>query len=420
MAQSVATQIMLYMSAQNELSDKAVENIQAIEKSVSLDDICTYIMLDKIKDPAIVGRDAANTLQYKLPPGASTTPFQAEGFGVFDKDVTDPKVFKIVLREAQNHFQRFAGATQPRQKLLIFWGHGGGMVMLDEQQEEGVNRARANMKAFADVLVNKAEGETQLAFDIIAFDSCYMCMIETMHELRDTSAFALCSSTMVDADGYPYEDIFHDFKTEGRNLDPAMAAQRISTTYNNHYLQRFPDGNRFLFVCEMNKVAACIDALNDLGQLLISQLSQAEGDDPVRTAIREALIAANADSAYVYILRFLKLLAWTMDGCVTAPQHSLLVQQSDRIRQAVKFAFKGNLGDTTDNPVSPLIWVPFQINSFIVNEANYNILASSQNGTAGWARFWRLFHRRDVAVLESMEDTAKSTLGFPVTKQLAN
>ena len=50
MKNSFASQLMLYMSAQNELSQKATDNVSEIKSGCSLDEMCVYIMLDQIKN----------------------------------------------------------------------------------------------------------------------------------------------------------------------------------------------------------------------------------------------------------------------------------------------------------------------------------------------------------------------------------
>ena len=419
MVLAASTHVMLYMSAQNELSDKATENIHAIEKAVRLDNICTYIMLDKVTDPDVDGRDARNTLQYFLAPGAAETPFASQGFATKDENVSDPEVFEQILGIANEHFQSHSAGETPLQKLLIFWGHGGGLVMLDEQQKAGVQRAGANMKAFADVLVTSSKASQQTTFDIIAFDSCYMCMIETLHELRSVSKFALCSSTMVDADGFPYEKMFNELKVNGQKLGPSATVERLTQIYDVHYLEKFPKGDRFLFICNMEEIAECVTALNAFGIVLTSLLSDIVEADPVRDAINEALIAAHADSSYVYVLRFLRMLPIMLDGRITQNQMTKVEQQSKTLRSAVKTAFQGNMGDTTENFISPLIWVPSNINAFANKEANYNELQASNSGSAGWATFWRTFHGRSEIAIATASDRHTNIPGLPTTKTLA-
>jgi Clostripain family len=421
MVQPVSTQLMLYMSAQNDLSNKAVENIEAIKSSAPLYGICAYVLMDLIKQLDIEAGDARNTLQYLVPPGATSTMFDKSRVVLpSDKDVSNPAVFRRILITALKHFANFADHSGPKQNILVFWGHGGGMVMLDEMQENGVKRARANIKDFADVLAAEALKNKASAFDIIAFDSCYMCMIETMHELRSAASVALCSSTMVDQDGFPYDQIMRRLVAGNASLDPLLLAGDIAAIYNTHYRQLFTDGNRFLFTCDMSRTGSCVDALNDLGAGLSLLLTDDAKGDSVRDAISEALLGANADSSYVYSLAFLKMLAITLRRRLTAAQQQEIQRKADALKTAIASTFSGNLGDSTDTPVSPLIFVPFTANAFDVSELDYYALDSSQNGNGGWANMWRLFHRRPKPTIVAQK-TRKSTrkIGVPTTSAFA-
>ncbi len=414
MTKSISTQIMLYMSAQNELSAKATENIRSIQSCCELDDICTYIMLDTIVSPNPDDLAARKTFHYRLPPGATPRMFQTERQEMpRDKAVTRPEIFQLILESALRHFRSVAPLGPPRQKILIFWGHGGGMVMLDESQRNTVQQSRANLKEFADMLVRKAETSRALSFDIVAFDSCYMCMIETLNQFRHGCSYVLCSSTVVDDDGFPYETIFHALKSEGKSLDPATAVARIAALYNEHYLSIFPDGDRFLFVARMDRIEACAAALNALGQALVALLKDPGVAGQVRKGITEALIGAGVEAGYVYVLSFLRHLEYALGRYIGAGGMASIKPAAGALRKAVHAAFDGNLGDSVSQPISPLIWAPLELDEFTRNEATYRALDSSAGGSGGWASLWRLFHGPAPATRPMAPDHGKSQLGFP-------
>lgn len=413
MDQSVSTHMMLYMSAQNDLAAKATQNIKSIESCCNLNNICTYIMLDTIDSADPDNLDTRKTFHYRLPPAATDGMFVSKRQEMpRDKVVTRPDVFNLILESASRHFQSFTTVTPPKQKILVFWGHGGGMVMLDEVQSNTVQQSRANLKQFADILVRRTERAHPLSFDILAFDSCYMCMIETMNQLRRGTKYVLCSSTIVDDDGFPYDTMFRELKDNGGDLNPVLAATRLAELYNEHYLNYFPDGDRFLFVCDMSKIEACTVALNGLGQKLASMMSPGNPDDGVRKAIKDALVGAGVDSGYVYILSFLRLLAYTLRGRVEAAKLAEVVSHGDMLRSAVHEAFKGNMGDSIDRPISPLVWSPLQKGEFTKNQATYNALESSHSGSGGWADLWRRFHQISEIPVAGAEAAVRSNLGL--------
>ena len=400
-----ATAMMLYMSAQNELTTKATDNINDIRSNVALHNLCLFIVEDTYENVDLGDPNARITFRYRLPHGARKKDFNRESFGGMDKTIGDPTVFKNFLALAKQHFQ----LDGTNQKILILWGHGGGMVMLDEQMANGTARARASIAEFAEVL----ETQKELKFDIIAFDSCYMGVIEVMNQFRDATSFALVSSTVVDADGYPYKKFIKDLKVKGPALEPRTAAELIATCYDKHYQQLLPDEERFLFTCDMKEIENCVNALNGLGEELFKLLSEDEQNDPMRDAISEALIASHADYAYVPVLMFLKKLA---DRLASHPDQNKLKElypAIDKLALAVKASFRGQLSDGGYTPTSPLIWSPDNRGIFLRDQNAYSQLDSSKKGTAGWVSMWRKFHGIKGALSPEAVLTGKFRIGLP-------
>lgn len=405
-SRSVATAMMLYMSAQNELAKKAKENIDDIKFNTDLDHMCLYIVedtYDNTPDDAM----ARETLHYELPPAATKHDFVPVA-GI-SKVVVNPNVFNLFLGQANAHFARF-GQDHTRQKILILWGHGGGMVMLDEDKETGTARARASIADFVEVL----EQQKELRFDIIAFDSCYMGVIEVMNQFRDATEFALVSSTVVDADGYPYKKFIGDLKQRGPILGPKGAADLIATCYNDHYRLLLPGEDRLLFICDMSEIKKCVDALNKLGDEMSGLLGPDASNDPVRDAINEALIAAHSDSAYVPVLMFLRKLESRLASHAVPGNLDELQDAMTALANAVKAAFTGGkLGDSGYMPTSPLIWSPDNLGIFLRDHEAYNQLDSSSNGTGGWVKMWAKFHGIQGAMNIGTVAPGKFRLGLP-------
>ena len=108
-----------------------------------------------------------------------------------------------------------------------------------------------------------------------------------------------------------------------------------------------------------------------------------------------------------------------LEGRIKQSQMLKVEQQSKRLRAAVEIAFQGNMGDTTEKFISPLIWVPSNVNAFVNKEANYNELKASNSGSAGWATFWRTFHGRSEIAVATAIDRKRNIPGLPTTKTLA-
>jgi hypothetical protein len=99
------SQIMLYMSAENELSADAQASVDEIKASAPLDGMSTYILLDKKVEG---GReDQQGSAYYLLNPGVEATQFEGSKKDLrFNKDMADPRSLKVHLGWAKAHFKK--------------------------------------------------------------------------------------------------------------------------------------------------------------------------------------------------------------------------------------------------------------------------------------------------------------------------
>ncbi len=383
---AISTAMMFYMSAQNELSARAEDDIDEIKAAGDISDLALYIMLDTLDDTTGPGKRETRVWQI---PGGSARGAIGEPEIRPDADAVDNRVFSRFLGEAETEFRTYTN----KQKILVLWGHGGGMVMLDQERAPGQVRSQATVVDFAEALERRARAPADaMRFDMIAFDSCYMGVIETMHQFRGISDYALVSSTIVDASGYPYTPIITNLQQQGKDLVPLAAARMICKVYNDHYQQMGKLKRRYLFCCDTAKAGSCVHALNNLGKLL-SSLFQTKADaDPVRAALAEALFLAHETDSYVGILIFLTKLLGCMEAVIPEADFARLKTDTDALDAAVRDAFTGPLGDTGSIPTSPLIWAPVNAGEFNSNVVAYARLDASSSGSGGWISMWRQYH----------------------------
>jgi hypothetical protein len=383
---NVATAMMMYMSAQNELSARADENIDDIKANEPLDNLQIYIINDTIISGPARAATKRVTREIDLPPGAFAANSKNKPL-LGNERVTNADVFQAFLGRAENDFQ----PLKTRQKILVLWGHGRGLVLLDELQEDGTTRKVATIPEFTDALEKRAMSKTDpLRFNIIAFDSCYMGVIEAMNQFQKIADFALVSCTAIDAAGYPYRPIIAKLKELGPGLVPATAADLVKKEYDEHYKQLGPSRKRYLFVCNMKKIGACVDALNALGDKLSSWFGLDLENDPVRKALRLANEAASGElPEYPAVLSFINKLRTRLKDIADLAQFEPLLAN---LKDSVDAAFSGNLGDTGTIPTSPLIWCPTQINTFNRYRDLYNELDANNGVNSGWASMWDLYH----------------------------
>jgi hypothetical protein len=125
------------------------------------------------------------------------------------------------------------------------------------------------------------------------------------------------------------------------------------------------------------------------------------------------VISAGVDSSYVYILKFLRALVTILEDVLERRELGEIRRLAQKLELSVKSTFSGEMGNTAERPISPLIWAPFIINTFDLYEADYNALESSAGGRAGWVSMWRKFHKLEEVRAVSSVPVAKTRIGLP-------
>ncbi len=379
--------VMMYMSAQNNLREFGDQNVTDViagtQASTQPGSVCAFILLDSYQPDG-----KPKTYQILHPPKFGAADFAKQdvvvrGIRIENKDVHTIGAFNNMVSLANSHFEGF----HPKQKMLIFWGHGGGLQMLDE----GQNEAKINIVEIGVVLKEwaKAEGEP-LRFDTIAFDACYMCMIETMHHLRGVTDIALCSSTTVDSAGFPYDGMFQYFGSDTANATTQQVAAKCADLYNARYED---EEDHSLFICDMSKVDACIRKQNSVGKLLLDAFTSAGDRKLFHQQVGLALSSSHVFHGYANVLYLLRMLSTYLADANLAPARmdAINTELAD-FAAAVRACFKGKMGDDTDNPVSPQIWAPTSRSIFDKHSKIYNKLDASLGGYGGWVSFWRKYY----------------------------
>jgi hypothetical protein len=370
-----ATAMMIYMSAQNDLADYADINLGQIAKEQPLNNVLLYVMKDT--------KDGTYTFE---PDGPTlVTDLKKADERLSPQQITDSRIFKRFLDDAATSLDD----VDARQRIMIFWGHGGGIYFLDENTEKGRAAAEASIPAFADVLEAKAKSQKDgLRFNIVAFDSCYMGVIETAAEFGSMADFVLASTTAVDQAGLPYGQIMAELNSRGLNLSPRQAAVKIRDLYNGHYMELDPFARRYLFVYDLGKIGGCIRALNELG----SQLSAVGDKKRIADAVRVAS-AYSGNEGFRDVLSLCDQLRRSFDGGHT--EHRKVIAAVAKLESEVKDSVSGQgrtLGEDSSIPTAPVVWAPVDPNTFNRFAETYNQLSASDGGKAGWTKFWHEFH----------------------------
>lgn len=203
-------------------------------------------------------------------------------------------------------------------------------------------------------------------WDVLAFDSSLMQMLEVAYEVRDKALFITGSEESPPGEGYPY-DRFLTHLAANPNMSPRdFAIDIVQQTIEGYGT----NSNITHSVLDASKVAAIVPPINDLGAALFA----------VKGTFRDEIIFArdNAENydypTYRDILDFVRLLSNPLPGS-TAPlvNDANVLGAAQRVRTAVQAAVIKNVhGDLhpRSNGLSIFLPSPSQYRTIDIDQAN--------------------------------------------------
>ena len=186
---------------------------------------------------------------------------------------------------------------------LVLWDHGGGWrarnltSLTMSKLASGMNfpdlppGGRDGRGPYKDVIVDETDNdvlyssEIRMALnrlpklDILAFDACFMSMVENAYQYRDAATYMVSSEAVEQWDGWPYEPILAALKTS-----PEMTPYEFSQVIVHEFGASYPLD--WYFITQSSVHLSAMDevkeALDTLAGLLISQRPWASVEKAVK------------------------------------------------------------------------------------------------------------------------------------------
>lgn len=204
--------VLVYMAADNTLSDYARSNVMSMSNSMTADMHYANLLV-------YVDRKNVNPALLHLHDRRIDT------IKVYDKEQNsaDARVLNDVIKTVINDWKAESYG-------LILWSHG--MAWIPESQMNAVAgkqgwapiRYGSSTKSFASKDISNgnlsytcmeidelAGAIPEGVFDYIAFDACYMGSVEALYALRKKAPYIISSSCEIIGDGFPYRRVTSDF-----------------------------------------------------------------------------------------------------------------------------------------------------------------------------------------------------------------
>jgi hypothetical protein len=250
--------VLVFLNAANDLYSASPLNMNQMEEVAGNPDV-RFVVQWKQTQAIFPGSTFDGVRRYLVQPDATSAirsqvlQTDLRGPGGQPLDMGSPTVLNDFIKWGKTNFpaDRYA---------LVMWNHGNGWR---RSVDEGLTRGYS----YDDQSGNSIDiWETDQAmgtetFDIIAWDTSLMQMIEVAYELRNSAKFIVGSEESPPADGYPYDDVFRPFRD-----NPDADTRTLSKAFVDGMLNHPPYFTRkitqsVLDSTRLGEVAAAADAL---------------------------------------------------------------------------------------------------------------------------------------------------------------
>ena len=194
--------VIVYMAADNDLSDDAWDNIKEMQKGYAEKGVNLIVFVDPADDvPHILKVERGGCKRIKV-----YTEFNSADAEQMKQVLNDI----IWLYPAENYG-------------LVLWSHGTSWLPAGTQLRSfGEDKGRR-------MDISRLATALPVRFDFILVDACLMGAVEVAYQLIEKADFIIASPTEILYSGFPYEQIIPEMLQEKPDL------KKVATSYFNYY-----------------------------------------------------------------------------------------------------------------------------------------------------------------------------------------
>ncbi|MCL5036430.1 MAG: clostripain-related cysteine peptidase [Chloroflexi bacterium] len=257
--------VMVYMDGDNNLEEYGIQDLNEMETQGSTDDVNFVVQFDRIPGNDSTNGNWTDTRRFYVTKDSNTSIINSQMVqDMGELDMSNPQTLV--------NFATWTMENYPaRHYMLVLWNHGGGVKSAEQRavfkdicwdDTTGYNAAltMVEMKtALSDIYT-----ATGKKIDLLAFDACYMDMLEIGYQARNYANYMAASENTEPGEGYPYNLIASDL-VSNPNMTPAQLGISIVDNYNDFYSAQ---SGICYSLTDLSKINAVRDAVNVLGQRL--------------------------------------------------------------------------------------------------------------------------------------------------------
>lgn len=259
--------VMVYMAADNDLEEYAIQNVNDMERVGSSSQVSVVAQIDRSSGYDTSNGDWSTTRRYYITHDSDTRIVNSTMISDLGKqDMADPRTL--------SDFIAWATTAYPADHyLLVLWDHGRGWRTRALTQTHRVVRSMfIDDSSGHEMSLNSMAGALRAGpkLDIVLFDACLMGMVEVADALKDSSDIMVASEDNVPAGGQDYTGLISTL-TGNPDIAPAALATTVVNQYAAHYAGDY-GGPITLSALDLHKIGQVVSASDQLASAVLAGL----------------------------------------------------------------------------------------------------------------------------------------------------
>lgn len=360
---------MVYMGADNNLSDAGLYNLNEMEKVGSSAGVAIVVQAE-FSTKYTTGMPTSDTGRiYVENDNNPNSPNLNTGTSLGNVDMASSA--------ALTGFINWAKTTYPAEHYaLVIWDHGSGWKARKASPLRGAVQDETSGTFMSLPDLAKGVADSGVHFDVIDFDACLMAMYEVVYEFNGLTDYMVFSEQTAPGEGDPYQPVLAALAA-----NPAMTGSTLAGTIVNKYDEFYAANSRG----GTTKSAVDMSKLATLDTKLLALVSALK-TDPTGTAA--VLLAQSSIQQYAYPSN--RDLWHFSDFLVNSAAGAAVKTAAGEVKTAITSMVVANLTNGTDvaNSHGLAIYLPLATETNAQELADYALLACNKTVRSAAAGTW--------------------------------
>lgn len=257
--------VLVYLDADNDLEDAAIQNFNQMESVGSTLDVHVIVQMDRMTGDNPNNASWVDTRRYLIVQDSDTRVMHSlrlDAPPLGELDMANPNTLRDFVQWGKSQFPA-------DHYLLVVWDHGSGWHLRTMKTQPRYKSIAADDTSGTEMNVTDLPAALAgLKVDVLAFDACYMQQLEVAYEVRDCADYLVGSAATEPSPGYNYSRLL-------RNISGATTPVQMCQTIVQQYAAEYPNPETDITqsAVDLARIGDVATAASDLAGLLIPKAS---------------------------------------------------------------------------------------------------------------------------------------------------